>query len=82
MFSSKLLATVLSRRLWAEFRIHGYPAKVGVSVDGLREVLDAQGCKCYDCGSDLEPALTAARGMIKKKTTQIICENCHARPKN
>ena len=82
MFSSKLLATVLSRRLWAEFRIHGYPAKVGVSVGGLREVLDAQGCKCYDCGQDLEPALCAARGMIKKATTRIICENCHARPKN
>ena len=82
MFSSKLLATVLSRRLWAEFRIHGYPAKVGVNVAGLREVLDAQGCKCYDCGKDLEPALCAARGMIKKSTTRIICENCHARPEN
>ena len=82
MFSSKLLATVLSRRLWAEFRIHGYPAKVRVNVDGLREVLDAQGCKCYDCGEDLEPALCAARGMINKATTRIICENCHARPKN
>ena len=61
MFSSKLLATVLSRRLWAEFRIHGYPAKVGVNVDGLREILDVQGRKCYDCGKDLEPARCAAR---------------------
>ena len=72
MFSSKMIASCLSRRLWAEFRIHGYPAKVGVNVDGLREILDAQGCKCYDRGKDLEPARCAARGMIKKSTTKNI----------
>lgn len=82
MFSNKMIASVLSRRLWAEFRIYGYPAKVGVNVVALREVLDEQRGRCYDCGNALEPALCAARGMINKNTTQIICENCHARPKN
>ena len=74
-------ASALSRWLWAEFRIHGYPAKVGVNVEAIIRVLDAQRGKCYDCGIDLDMSCRA-RLPHSEKTLKIICENCHARPEN
>lgn len=81
MFSHKMLASCLSRWLWSEFRTHGYPAKVGVNVEAIMRVLDAQRGKCYDCGDDLDTRCRA-RAPRSETSIKIICENCHVRPKN
>ena len=75
-----LNATLLSRRLWADFRQRGYPAKVGVNVSDLREILDKQAGKCDNCKSTLLPGHCYATGIIRAATCKITCEKCHARP--
>lgn len=74
-----LIATLLSRRLWAAYRQHGYPARVGVNVADLRAVLDQQSGKCYSCGKALDPASCSAIGILRVKTCRILCETCCGR---
>ena len=67
-------------RLWALYRKHGYPWKISINAQGLGQLVEAQGYRCYYSDKPLgqDAVLCKIKSGPVNKFTMVVAHPEHA----